>query len=111
MKKCLKKRLFIALIFSIITINLLAQTFVEQTEISLPGVSNGSVAWGDYDNDGELDILIAGLDDGDKMIVKVFHNDGGNSFTDQINIFSTPPPSGYSCFRHWDTLSNIKGFF
>ena len=26
----------------------------------LTGVYNGSVAWGDYDNDGDLDILLSG---------------------------------------------------
>ena len=36
-------------------------TFTEQTSISLTGVCNGSVAWGDYDNDGDLDILLTGL--------------------------------------------------
>jgi hypothetical protein len=32
----------------------------EQTSISLTGISQGSVAWGDYDNDGDLDILLTG---------------------------------------------------
>ena len=36
-------------------------TFTEQTSIALTGVSSGSVAWGDYDNDGDLDILLAGI--------------------------------------------------
>ena len=32
--------------------------FTEQTGISLRGVEYGSVAWGDYNNDGNLDILL-----------------------------------------------------
>ena len=36
-------------------------TFTEQTSISLTGVGSGSVAWGDYDNDGDLDILLTGV--------------------------------------------------
>ena len=32
-------------------------TFTEQISIHLTGVCSGSVAWGDYDNDGDLDIL------------------------------------------------------
>jgi hypothetical protein len=43
----------------------------------LPGVGSGSVAWGDYDNDGDLDILLAGC--GASM---VYRNDGGGAFTD-----------------------------
>ena len=78
MKKCLKKRLFIALIFSIITINLLAQTFVEQTGISLPGVSNGSVVCGDYDNDGDLDVLLVS-----RSISKIYQNQGNFVFLEQ----------------------------
>ncbi len=36
-------------------------TFTEQTSISLTGVSHSSVAWGDYNNDGYLDILLTGF--------------------------------------------------
>jgi len=34
--------------------------FTEDENISLSGVSNGSVVFGDYDNDGDLDILLTG---------------------------------------------------
>ena len=45
---------------------------------SLPGVE-GSAAWGDYDNDGRLDILLSGtgLSSG---FVKLYHNDGNGAF-------------------------------
>ena len=47
---------------------------------SLTGVITGSIAWGDYDNDGDLDILLAG--DGFGAVAKVYRNDGGGVFTD-----------------------------
>ena len=43
---------------------------------ALPGVYLSSVAWGDYDNDGDLDILITGLD-GTARISKLYRNGGG----------------------------------
>jgi hypothetical protein len=48
---------------------------------SLVSVHNSSVAWGDYDNDGDLDILLAGRDGG-TIVSKVYRNDGGGSFGD-----------------------------
>ncbi len=47
----------------------------------LPGVSFSSVAWGDYDNDGDLDILLTG-DTGSGYIARVYRNDGGGTFAD-----------------------------
>ncbi len=44
---------------------------------ALAPVSNGSVAWGDYDNDGDLDILLAGIS-GSGDISKVYRNNGGS---------------------------------
>jgi hypothetical protein len=43
---------------------------------SLTGVSGSSVAWGDYDKDGDLDILLTGRDDGNTAISKVYRNTG-----------------------------------
>ncbi|MCL1466828.1 FG-GAP-like repeat-containing protein [Argonema galeatum] len=47
----------------------------------LPGVEQSSVAWGDYDNDGKLDILLTGATVGSGLIAKVYRNTG-NAFTD-----------------------------
>jgi hypothetical protein len=49
----------------------------------LPGIFWGAVDWGDYDNDGDLDILVAGdLNvEGAEKVAEVYRNDGG-SFTD-----------------------------
>jgi hypothetical protein len=43
----------------------------------LPGVTGGSVSWGDYDNDGWLDILITGVDSTAHPIAQVWRNVGG----------------------------------
>ncbi len=39
------------------------------------------MAWGDYDNDGDLDILLAGSTGSDSAISRIYRNDGG-TFTD-----------------------------
>jgi uncharacterized repeat protein (TIGR01451 family) len=48
----------------------------------LPGVDESAVAWGDYDNDGDLDILLTGRDAGLDPVTKLYRNDGGGTFTD-----------------------------
>ncbi|GEM_PF-612899 len=50
--------------------------FVDIADPILAGVHRGSVAWGDYDNDGDLDILLAGEIPSGK-ITKIYRNDGG----------------------------------
>jgi phosphodiesterase/alkaline phosphatase D-like protein len=50
---------------------------------SLTGLSVGSVEWGDYDNDGSLDILISGEIDWETFVTKVYHNDGGG-FSEEL---------------------------
>jgi uncharacterized repeat protein (TIGR01451 family) len=44
--------------------------------VALTGVHQSSVAWGDYDNDGDLDILLTGRDGGNNRVAKVYRNDG-----------------------------------
>ena len=52
---------------------------------NLIGVHDSSVAWGDYENDGNLDILLKGLTVSSDGISKIYHNNGNGTFTD-INI-------------------------
>jgi len=51
----------------------------------LPAISNGRAAWGDFDNDGDLDILVTGMADGLGSITRVYRND--------INVSNSPPAS------------------
>ena len=53
------------------------------------GVYISSVAWGDYDNDGDLDILLTGYDGSRNRVAKVYRNDGG-TFTSDISAGSAP---------------------
>jgi hypothetical protein len=50
-----------------------------------PGFSkvyNGTVAWGDYDNDGDLDVALSGREASFTYISKIYRNDGDDNFTD-----------------------------
>ena len=53
---------------------------------------NGTVAWGDIDGDGKLDVIVSGSG----TFLRVFHNDGDKftDVTDQVGLHEVP--SGYS---------------
>jgi PKD repeat protein len=63
--------------------------FTEQTGIQLKGVNKSSVAWGDYDNNGDMDILLTGLDATGRNISRIYRNNGNNTFTEQTSIILT----------------------
>ena len=46
------------------------------TAAGLPGLRDGSVAWRDYDGDGDLDFLLVGTK-GSEYLTRVYRNDGG----------------------------------
>lgn len=48
----------------------------------LTGLSDGGVAWVDYDNDGLLDLLLTGVNNTGGPQSVLYHNDGGESFSD-----------------------------
>ena len=66
-------------------------------------VGESSVAWGDYDNDGDLDILLAGWKNMSGNHIKVYRNDGGGTFVDINHSF--PPMSGVSVVA-WGDYDN-----
>src|SRR6266436_8392862 len=49
--------------------------------VSIPGLRYGSIAWGDFDNDGDLDLLVSG-DTGTGAVTRIYRNDGGGNFVD-----------------------------
>ena len=55
--------------------------FAENPDAVLPGVFNGAVAWGDYDNDGKLDILLSGDTGGFTGFSEIYRNNGDGTFT------------------------------
>ncbi len=55
--------------------------FVSQDGRELPAVTYGSVAWGDFDNDGKLDVLITGSSAAGR-ISRIYRNNGDGTFTD-----------------------------
>ena len=57
------------------------RTFRE-TETTLPGMRRSTLAWGDYDGDGDLDLLMAGQRHLLRHTTKIFRNDGPDAFTD-----------------------------
>jgi hypothetical protein len=76
----MKKIIAFLLIASSIILSTKAQNFIE-VNTDIIDMSSGDVAWGDYDNDGDLDLYISGSDTGlyDKYIgvSKIYRNDNG----------------------------------
>jgi hypothetical protein len=63
----------------------------------LPGIADGSLAWGDYDNDGRLDFLITGLTNGVTEVSEVWRNTG-SGFT---NVPVTGLPGQFDNSLAW----------
>jgi hypothetical protein len=49
--------------------------------LTFKGLRFGSVDWGDYDNDGDLDVLATGYPGEFQVLTLLYRNDGGEAFT------------------------------
>ncbi len=68
----------------------------------LPGFADGSLAWGDYDNDGRLDFLITGLTNGATLTSQVWRNTG-SGFT---NVTVPGLPGNFDNSVAWGDYDN-----
>jgi hypothetical protein len=77
-------------------------TFALNADAVLPAVYNGSAAWGDYDSDGRLDILLTGLDSSNNPLSQIWRNNGNGTFS-AVNV---PLPAVFFGAAVWGDLDN-----
>ncbi len=79
---------------------------IDAAEDYIPGVYRGSAAWGDYDSDGDLDILLTGRGEAseDDYLARVYRNDGG-TFVDSGAADDALPGVQYSS-ADWGDYDN-----
>ena len=58
----------------------------EAVSTNLPGLFEGSTSWGDYDNDGDPDLLISGMNPSIQNVAEIYRNDNGTFTCDQRRI-------------------------
>ncbi|MHC5053219.1 MAG: FG-GAP repeat domain-containing protein [Planctomycetota bacterium] len=80
-------------------------TFTEIEGLGLMGVSHCSVAWGDADNDGDLDLAVAGHLGGGGYSTKVYENVGGAVPFDGTEL-ATGLTGVASCSLAWGDADN-----
>ncbi|HSH04522.1 MAG TPA: FG-GAP-like repeat-containing protein, partial [Anaerolineae bacterium] len=81
------------------------QDFTELSWTGLTGASNSSAAWGDYDNDGDLDMVVIGRVDFATLMSTIYRNDG-TAFTD-IGAGLTPVEFGRVAWGDYDNDGDL----
>jgi len=77
----MRKLTLLLVSFTLLTaFQLEAQPF-ESISSGITGLGRSYMAWGDYDNDGDLDAVVCGITSGGDHMTKIYRNDEG-TFTD-----------------------------
>jgi len=86
----------------------------DNTQIDVDGVngglSQGSVAWGDFDGDSDLDILVVGVDSGNANRLRVYRNNGNGTFDDneiKIDNLAGLPRKGEANWGDFDNDGDL----
>jgi hypothetical protein len=72
----------------------------------LTGVDGGSSDWGDYDGDGDLDLVVTGQDAGFNETAAIYRNDGGGTFT-PLDAGLTGVKDGSSAWGDYDADGDL----
>ena len=64
--------------------------------------SNSQIAFADIDNDGDLDVLITGLNESVETIAKLYTNDGSGNFTEEVGTLFEGVSNGSIAFADID---------
>jgi hypothetical protein len=78
------------------------------TQAEVVNVGRSSVAWGDYDDDGDLDLAIVGSTSESVHVARIYRNDvatANTAPTAPTNLFTDPPAAGGVTFK-WDPSSD-----
>ncbi|MBI3193020.1 MAG: VCBS repeat-containing protein, partial [Ignavibacteriae bacterium] len=81
--------------------------FTEVYAGSLPGVFYSSVAWGDYDNDGDLDILITGYDGNTEVHISKIYQNTGIGFTEAFEANLVAVQQGSVAWGDYDNDGDL----
>lgn len=76
---------------------------------NLLALYGGSAEWGDYDNDGDLDILISGENLKGIAFTKIYQNNGNNDFQ-EIETYIEGVKSGKAIFADFDNDKDLDVF-
>jgi len=76
--------------------------------IEIFGTVSGSVDWGDYDNDGDLDFLLTGMASyGNEPVTEIYRNIAENLFSKADSLTFSNVYNSSSCWGDYDTDGDL----